>query len=60
MALWLEFAKAYLRQGNDTAFVEVLKDGSSAEIEVRLLSVSVRSNHQPRCDPGDVIPPRCY
>jgi len=36
VALWLEFAKAYLRQGNDAAFVEVLKDGSSAEIEVRL------------------------
>jgi hypothetical protein len=57
VALWLEFAKAYLRQGNDTAFVEVLKDGSSAEIEVRFPSVCALKPSAERCDRGDVIPP---
>eukprot|EP00240_Pyramimonas_obovata_P000109 CAMPEP_0118921074 /NCGR_PEP_ID=MMETSP1169-20130426/461_1 /TAXON_ID=36882 /ORGANISM="Pyramimonas obovata, Strain CCMP722" /LENGTH=1092 /DNA_ID=CAMNT_0006861731 /DNA_START=195 /DNA_END=3470 /DNA_ORIENTATION=- len=33
LGLWLEFAKAYLRQGKEEEFKIVLEDGSSPEIE---------------------------
>eukprot|EP00854_Cymbomonas_tetramitiformis_P013235 gene13235-15642_t len=33
LGLWLEFAKAYLRQGKEENFKAILEDGSSLEIE---------------------------